>query len=463
MDKIRKNLEAFITNDREYPILAGLSIGLYMLLFYYSNNFEHATSWPQLLFAVGYYVGVPCIALYGTFLIVRSTRFGSYVRQLLFIVALSILSWYVLQHAHLPYSYKKLFVISVVFIVLLSFRFRNYKIIIFILMLMSVFPAFTLSKIVYKNLTNPDWTVQPDAILAAKFVKKPNVYYIQTDGYANANTLKNAPYNFDNSDFDSWLSESGFTQYATFKSNYSSTLKSNSSCFNMKHHYSNESVMFKNAADFILDENPVVEVFRNNGYKSFFIAEKPYMLMNRPDVRFDYTNFSHTKLPFLRDGWEVTRDITADLKQQIQTNKSSSNFFFIEKFSPGHIAVTKSSSKGIEQERKEYLQRLAETNDWLEEVVGFISENDPNAIIIIGADHGGFVGYEYTLEIFEQPREELRSSVFGAALAIKWNGENHRQYDQNLKTSVNLFRTLFAFLSEDQQYLEHLQPDENYY
>ncbi len=463
MDKIRKNLEAFIANDREYPILAGLSIGIYMLLFYYSKNFTHANSWPQLLFALIYYVGVPCAALYGTYLIAKNSRFSRYTRQALFIVALSFLSWYVLQHAHLPYSYKKLFAISVVVIVLVSFKFRNYKIVIFILTLMSVFPAYDFSKIVYKNLTNPDWTLQPDNILAAKFTQKPNVYYIQTDGYANANTLKTAPYNYDNSAFDSWLENSGFTQYADFKSNYSSTLKSNSSLFNMKHHYGNESVLFKTASDFVVGENKVVEVFRNNGYKSFFIAEKPYMLMNRPDVSFDYTNFEKTKLPFLRDGWEVTSNITADLKQQIQQNKNTTNFFFIEKFTPGHIAVTKSSSKGVEQERKEYLERVGETNKWLKEMVGFITENDPGAIIIIGADHGGFVGYEYTLEVFEQPLEELRNSVFGSALSIKWNSPKHQQYDQNLKTSVNLFRILFAFLSEEPEYLKHLQANEHHY
>jgi hypothetical protein len=37
-------------------------------------------------------------------------------------------------------------------------------------------------------------------------------------------------------------------------------------------------------------------------------------------------------------------------------------------------------------------------NDWLKKIVLFITKNDPSGIIVIGADHGGFVGFKYALQ-----------------------------------------------------------------
>jgi hypothetical protein len=54
------------------------------------------------------------------------------------------------------------------------------------------------------------------------------------------------------------------------------------------------------------------------------------------------------------------------------------------------------------------------------------------------------------------------NSIFGAKLAIKWNGVHHSEYDSQLKSSVNLFRILFSYLSEDKLLLNNLQPDASY-
>ena len=134
------------------------------------------------------------------------------------------------------------------------------------------------------------------------------------------------------------------------------------------------------------------------------------------------------------------------------------NFFFIEQISPGHIPTLKSTSKGKEVERETYLKELKEAYSWLKSTISSIEENDNNAIIIIIADHGGFVGLEYTLESkIKQENEDLVKTVFTTACAIKWPNGNAPNYDSKLKSNVNLFRILFTYLSGNESYLKNLQ------
>ncbi|RZJ65110.1 MAG: hypothetical protein EOO50_15150 [Flavobacterium sp.] len=457
-------VEKFVRSEKEYPLLAGLIVGFYMLLFYYSNNFDLANSYQQFLFFTCYFVVLPMLVCGIGYYLFRKTRLKSRARQVVFVLMLSFFGYYISQHLGLSISWKKVTLAWIFAVGLLSFKFSNYKVVIVLLSIMSLFPAFTLAKIILRNASAPtDWNKQPDDIVSAKFKKSPNIYYLQPDGYANAATLKGKLYDYDNSTFDAWLTARGFTHYDNFRSNYNSTLKSNASCFNMSHHFSNENSLLKNANDYIIGENPVLEVFKRNGYKRFFITERPYLLMNRPDIAFDYTNFKTEELPFLQDGWSFFKPISEEFKKQVRENKNSKTFFFVEKFDPGHIAVHENYSQGKAGERQLYLMKLKIANDWLRETVDFIVANDPDAMIIIGADHGGFVGFDYSWQIYDKITDkQLLHSAFGAKLAIRWNGNDSKTYDSKLKTSVNLFRCVFSYLSEDPKYLDHVQSDASY-
>jgi hypothetical protein len=361
-------------------------------------------------------------------------------------------------------SYKKMGLLLILIIVLVRFKIKNYKYFIVFIFLMSLLPLFKLGKIVYLNFVNSaEWQVQPDAILETKFKKIPNIYYIQPDGYANETNLKGPLYHFDNSKFDGWLKANKFTLYDDYRSNYPFTLYSNSSCFFMKHHFSKEYTKFNYARDFIVGRNPVLEIFKNNNYKTFFITEIPYLLMNRPNIYFDYCNYKLAELPYFKDGLSCFKEITNEIKNQIVSNKKTNNFFFIEKFNPGHINPDKVKGSSVEKERLDYLKSLEIANVWLKKTITIINNNDPNAIIIIAADHAGYVGFEFTGQAQKRITDPaLLYSIFGAKLAIKWNDPNHTEYDAKLKTSVNLFRTVFSYLSEDKLLLNHLQPNTSY-
>ena len=462
--KIKESFNDFLNNSKDYPILAGFSVGFYGMVFYFSNNFDLVNSWKQTLFFFFNYIVFSVAIFFILSKIIQKTKWFGFVSQAIFIVMIVILPIYLFGISNLLGSYKKMGLLLILILALLIFKIKNYKYFIVLIFLMSVLPVLKLGKIIYLNYSNStEWMVQPDEILNTKFKKSPNIYYIQPDGYAGEINLKGSLYNYDNSTFDAFLKEKKFTLYPDYRSNYESTLFSNSSCFFMKHHFSNEFSKFKYARDYIVGKNPVLEIFKNNNYKTFFITEIPYLLMNRPNVYFDYCNYKSAELPYFKDGLSCFKEITNEIRNQIVLNKKTNNFFFIEKFNPGHINSTKVKGSSIETERLEYLKSLQIANVWLKKTITFIEKNDPEAIIIIGADHGGYVGFEYTSQSKNKISDrKLLNSIFGAKLAIKWNDSQHANYDSKLKTSVNLFRTVFSFLSEDKTLLHHLQSDASY-
>ncbi|MBA4276629.1 hypothetical protein [Flavobacterium sp.] len=460
---IKEKFNDFLKNSKDYPILAGFSVGLYAFVFYFSNNFDLVNSWQQTLVFLLNFIVFPTVIVFGIFKIIQKSRFSSFATQSIFIMMLVLLPIYLFGISNLLASYKKMGLLVILILGLIIFKIKNYKYFIVLVFLMTVLPIVKLGKIIYLNYTNStEWQLQPDAILKTEFKKKPNIYYIQPDGYTNGTNLKGSLYRFDNSEFDGWLKDNKFSLYDDYRSNYPSTLYSNSSCFFMKHHFSNEFSNFNYARDYIVGRNPVLEIFKNNNYKTFFITEIPYLLMNRPSVYFDYCNYKLAELPYFKDGLSCFTEITNEIENRIVLNKGTSNFFFIEKFNPGHINPSKIKGSSIEKERLEYLKSLQIANAWLKKTITIIKKNDPNAIIIIGADHGGYVGFEYTSQAQNKITDsKLLNSIFGAKLAIKWNG-SHSDYDAQLKTSVNLFRILFSYLSEDKLLLNNLQPDASY-
>ncbi|UOX32998.1 hypothetical protein LXD69_13240 [Flavobacterium sediminilitoris] len=463
---LKSKFSDFIQNKKEYPLFGGIIIGLYAFLFYYSNNFENANSISQLLFFIGYYILIPSILCFFIDKIIIKTRFRNKRRQILFIILSSSFTFYIGQNINFHHTFYKIFLILFGLIVLISYKINNYKIMLVIVSIMSLIPLFKIG-IIFSELfnNNNNWTIQPDEIEKCQFKKRPNIYYIQMDGYTNQYNLRNQIYDIDNSEFDSWLSVNNFTHYEKFRSNYSTTLKSNSSSFMMKHHYSKEKTGFKNARDYILGNNPTLNIFKQNNYKTLFITERPYLLSNRPKIEFDYCNFNYNEVPYIRDGWGIYKEIFPELKNQILKNKETSNFYFIESFTPSHIAVHKNGSLGKEKEREKYKEKIKSANQWLKETITFINNNDSEAIIIIAADHGGFVGFNYTLESIKKTENKiLLNSIFGAKLAIKWNSfeKSHTLYDKKLKTSVNLFRTLFSYLSENKNLINNYQKDDSY-
>ncbi|WP_370476810.1 sulfatase-like hydrolase/transferase [Tamlana flava] len=312
--------------------------------------------------------------------------------------------------------------------------------------------------------TKDEWKHLPDNIVEAKFKRTPNIYVVQPDGYVSQKTLENGLYK-SRSGLYGWLEENNFKVYHDFRSNYPSTLVANASFFSMKHHYFGEtlfpSLEMPRAREIINGNNSVIKILQNNGYKSYFIVEDEYLQQNFAKSYYNYQNISRNEIPVFSSGQNVKKDVHQDLENvlNITSNQENPNFVFIEKLIPHHVHFEDT----IEAEREDYLEKINKANIWIKKTVSLINKKDPNAIILIAADHGGWVGMGNYDSFHSTNNNLLVNSIFSGLCAIKWSEIDGSNYDSKLKSTVNIFRILFSALSEDTSYLNQLEEDDSYH
>ncbi len=465
--KVKRKINIFLKDPVINPIHAAIASGTYPLLYFYNSNFILINSWEQFVFILSIYILSPILIFYFLSSVTKKLDRKNKYRKYL-IPALNII-WFIFLIILNTYGLKKkILVLSMIISFCIGvLLYKHIKKIIVFQHLLSIIVLFKLIPFLYDYMTVSDkWMEQPDTINQVLFKKRPNIYIIQPDGYANFSELKKEYYNFNNEKFERFLTDNNFKLYSDFRSNYTNTLTSNSSMFSMKHHYyiqpKKNNTLMRNWRNILAGDNPVIAIFKKNNYKTSLLLEKPYLLVNRPEIYYDQCNMDYKEIPILSRGFDFFKDIYSNLNQAIETNTETANFYFIEKMSPSHISVREINSEGRDKEREKYIKNIEDTNEWLSRTIDLIIEKDPNSLIVIIADHGGYVGLNSTSERQKILTDDyLVKSIFTAALAIKWPTEAPK-FDTKLKSSVNLFRILFAYLSENETYLEHLQEDISY-
>lgn len=467
LDKLRMFILKFIKSNKEYALVALIAAGLYPILYYYASNYGYANSFKHLLFFIGLFILLPYVLVLLFRKIFNSLDIlKPYAKYVIPIANIFCFALFMLVATSGLNSVK--IIACIVGAILLGVLLQKYIKFLIVFQLFMAFVAllFWVTPKMYESVTSTTlWMEQPDDIAQVKFKKKPNVYIIQPDGYANFSELKRGHYNIDNSVFELFLEEQNFTLYNDFRSNYYSTLTSNASLFAMKHHYYNNTD-YKNVEPYtsryvIAGNNPVISIFKNNGYKTNLIVESEYLICNKPQLNYDFSNIGIQDISYLSKGFEMERDVIVDLESAMTNNENTNNFYFVEKILPGHISQSRFDNLGKVKEREAYLDNLKKANQWLKDIIQTITNKDDNALIVIIADHGGFVGMDCVYDAkIKQTDPDLVKSVFTSALAVKW--PERENYDATFKTSVNLFRILFSYLSDDTKYLEHLQEDASY-
>lgn len=450
------------------PVLLGIAAGLYPLFFYYTNNFTLVNSWKQLAFFVTLFLALPV----GVFVAIK---LGTYSKKILvwrerLYTFFSVTFFLIFIQLCLLAEIKPFYTILTIFIGLTAAVIVHkylYKLMA-LQYIIAVVGLFALAPILYKQLTySPDWMQQPDAIESAVFQSKPNVYYIQPDGYVNFSEVNKGAYQFDNDAFKFFLQDKKFTLYDNFRSNYTATLISNASMFAMKHHYNSHGFNLSeviNGREIVVTKNPVLDIFKNNGYKTYFLPEWPFFLTSFPEMGYDECIFTlEEDVSFVGKGYYKQKDIIEPLQKFIAEDSIKPKYFFLQIFSPGHVEFYEKDNEGIAEERRQYIERLEETNAKLEEIIETIIASDPTAIIAILADHGGYVGLDYMKQIHTKTtdRDKLYSA-FSTQMAIRWPEGTTNFYQNELKTNVNFFRVLFSELSNQPEYLQHLEEDTSF-
>jgi len=397
----KKQIRNFLIKDKYLPLIAGLASGLYPWAFYFTNNFDFVNSWDHFFFFLNSFIVLPTIVYYVFFFVMRKKYLPTFKNIVL--PTLNALVFFTLTmlalFAAIRWKHAVLIAVltGIIFIGTLLTK-KMFSKILVLQFLMLITTTFAFTRIINKHFKySYSWLNQPDTIKNVIFKKKPNVYVIQADGYVNFSELKNGYYNFDNSDFENWLTNLNFEFYKDFRSNYKNTIYSNSSMFSMKHHYYDTY----NERSVIMHKNAVVSIFNSNFYKTHLFVEAPYFIINRPKNIFNFTNYKQKELPYISRGLSKRKDIILDFKKE-WPNRGASNFYFFEKLLPWHITVPKKSSRGTEKEREVYLENLKKSNEWIKELISLILENDAEALIVLSADHGGFVGMNSTSETLEK-------------------------------------------------------------
>ncbi|WP_432410154.1 hypothetical protein [Rasiella sp. SM2506] len=444
----------------------GIAAGLYPLLFYYGNNFTLINTWGHLLFFLGLFIVLPVITvvLGGNIL----NRISSTVWRMRGLTFINLFAFGMFLQLCLLADLKKS--VSVIILAICSmaafFIYRFLKKIMVLQFLLSLIGLVILVPKIYTFLSASDaWQELPDAITDVTFTQTPNIYFIQPDGYVNPSELEKGYYKIDNKNFEDFLSVNNFKNYANFRSNYGSTLSTNSAVFAMKHHYYNGGENFSetlNARNVIMGSNPVLQILKHNNYVTYFISEKPYLLQTRPTLGYDFTNFGYDEIPYISTGLKTTKEVLPALTTYLNDGIKSPKFYFIQILKPGHINNRESYSVGVDGERDAWIKKLQLANTLLKETVATITAKDPNGLIIIMSDHGGYVGFNYTNQSYLKVEDPQKvNSIFSTILSIKWPGMAP-EFDSQLVTSVNVFRILFAHLANDTQYLSNLEPDTSY-
>jgi len=467
LNNLKQKILAFIDSEHESPILVFITIGITPILFYVANNYWALNSMSHLLFFLAC-LTVFLVGLYVVYYLCFKTNKKLHKHEghaLFWFLVIGVI--FFLTHTYFNSTLKRIFLLLALVVLwkLIPFKPRKlYKKIIVMLLLFSGLSMLRILIHAYEDIKPDTWINQPDDIESVKFKKTPNVYMIQPDGYVSEQMFASSPYSA-KSDLFSWLETNGYKVYNGFRSNYPASLTSNASLFAMKQHKFAEMLFPKiemaNGREIISTNNPVVSIFNNNGYQTHFIAEDEYFQQNKKQKIYDHYNIKKSDFPYLTTGGSEVRDVYKDFKKVFKPEDRNPKFFFIEKLLPHHVAFY-NTDESIDAERLRYLSRIEEVNVWLKDIVTYISDNDENSIIIILADHGGWVGLRSFNDLFSNEKPELIKSIFSNIAAIKWNGNLSEGYDKDLKSNVNIFRVLFATLSENPKYLDNLEDDSSY-
>ena len=465
---MKRKVKEFLDNEYVDSKLVALASGLYPFLHYYNSNLSLVGSKEQLIFLIVFCLLLPQIIMAVSPFFVKLLKL-EIIEKYRF-VGLNIgifISLLIILIFHFNKWMSLALAVTSLFIGLLLYKHLK-KII--ILQFLLVFMSFvTLIPKVYfaVNQDNQSWAKLPDSMIKAKLNKRPNIFLIQPDGYVNLSEINKEPYSYNNTKFENWLENNDFINYPGFKSNYYSTLTSNASMFAMKHHYysnTDKNTLKTHKANHVIvgDENNVLRILKNNGYKTHLLTDNSFFLIDRTPLLFDFCNVPKSGISYYDTGAVNGVDILEDFETILDTLSKQHNFFFIEKTIPSHIMYTKRRSKGKEQERIEYFERLELANTWLKELVANINKFDKDAMIIIVADHGGYVGLDYTLEVINRKLDSKETmSCFSSMLSIKWPQDLY-QPNLEFKSNVNLFRKVFYSLSNDNRFITNLESNTSY-
>lgn len=332
--------------------------------------------------------------------------------------------------------------------------------------------------------------------LQFSFKHKPNVYFILTDAYARHDTLKEVA-GFDNTAFLAELEKRGFSIGKNAYSNYHFTVASLSATMDMKLHDFDEKNLIKyepQMREALKGKNLVRRIFKNNGYKIINLPaqwhemacygyEDVCMKEKNPEI---YKSFFSTTPLNIFQKYVPNRYVSGEeVKKAVDIFPNEPKFVFAH-YAHVHDAIYDESGKFKSsfhavfsklEDAKRYRDSVKQLNNELLALVDFLVKRDSTAIIVIQADHGPtytghqkikdpnyWSGHSDDLRLVETKEDFQYTFGILSAVYVPNLNANYgevKKYFANSPTPVNLFRTLFSYLSNIEN--PKLERDSSYF
>src|SRR5690606_19360879 len=181
----------FFKKESVFPITAAIAAGLYPLLFYYTNNYKMINSWGHLGYFICVFLLLPILVF---FVVNKISGIGFFKKIQPFVLPFLnffFFFFYVNIALYAGFSWIRTLVVFGIAVLLTFFLRKFFKKIIVFQLILALIGIFTLVPVVINQLNySKEWMKQPDTIESAVFKKKPNIYFIQPDGYVNFSELK---------------------------------------------------------------------------------------------------------------------------------------------------------------------------------------------------------------------------------------------------------------------------------
>ena len=345
----------------------------------------------------------------------------------------------------------------------------------------------------WSNVKETNNLIYANKTLSTNYIKqnipdslKPDIYFFVFDEYTNNKTLKKV-WNFDNDSIANWLTANGFHLPANPSANYSYTVFSVSSTFNMNYIdpkkggdgtvaknvlQANESLSDNETFSILKKENYNIHFFApfnnkiqqgNLGHFFDYIGQKQIQKQTLPGFLFDSKIWNLISGKLFKDN--TSSDYDRSLKEKYQlirttvdevksTTDSSTNRK--PNFVYGHIMVPHEphlfNSEGKFLSYSEfskatpfdtYTSQIKYANSLIKEIVSYIKQhNKRNTIIIIEGDHG-FRSFVNGTNWFARTPDSLKNNYFLPNFnAIYFPDSNYSKVYDHI-SPINTFRIVF--------------------
>ena len=158
---------------------------------------------------------------------------------------------------------------------------------------------------------------------------------------------------------------------------------------------------------------------------------------------------------------QILTDMQKSLSFIENQDRDGYHFTYLHYFQPFHMSPEIFRSCNEREEFLEYITRVHNTNKDILILVDAIKNADPTAIVILTSDHGPYIFNSCTQTHPINTREEVIERQYAfLAISLGKSVDQSKFKINEIKSSVNLFRYIFAYMTENEEILENKPSDD---